>query len=192
MKTFINKTFLAVVATVLVAGTAFFTSCEKEETSSSNKQNNTKSATASENIYLGSVENGVITYAFNVEELSEKLYEQGGIYIVEKFEILDSTLIDGLVEAYVVLYNVQEEVTESLWTPIIKDGNNYYMNAPEGSSGGNFGIRCKANKKCTTSCERKESGGVFLGCSCSDGVCREKELISAIIKSLVEAIKEIW
>ena len=31
MKTFINKTFLAVVATVLVAGTAFFTSCEKEE-----------------------------------------------------------------------------------------------------------------------------------------------------------------
>ena len=31
MKTFINKAFLAVVATVLVAGTAFFTSCEKEE-----------------------------------------------------------------------------------------------------------------------------------------------------------------
>jgi hypothetical protein len=31
MKTFINKTFLAVVAVVLVAGTAFFTSCEKEE-----------------------------------------------------------------------------------------------------------------------------------------------------------------
>lgn len=191
MKTFINKTFLAVVATVLVAGTAFFTSCEKEETSSSNKQNNTKSATAGENIYLGSVENGVITYAFNVEELSEKLYEQGGIYTVEKFEILDSTLIDGVVEAYVILYNVQEEVTESLWTPIIKDGNNYYMNAPEGSSGGNFGIICKANRKCTTSCKRNESNGVFLGCECTGGVCREREMISTIIKSLVEAIKEI-
>ena len=32
MKTFINKTFLAIVATVLIAGTAFFASCEKEET----------------------------------------------------------------------------------------------------------------------------------------------------------------
>jgi hypothetical protein len=31
MKTLVNKTILAVVATVLVAGTAFFTSCEKEE-----------------------------------------------------------------------------------------------------------------------------------------------------------------
>ena len=30
MKTFINKIFLAVVATVLVAGVALFTSCEKD------------------------------------------------------------------------------------------------------------------------------------------------------------------
>ena len=31
MTTFVNKTFLAIVATVLIAGTALFTSCEKEE-----------------------------------------------------------------------------------------------------------------------------------------------------------------
>lgn len=186
-----TKIRLAIAAiAIFAASAAIFTSCNKEVLTS-NQADVTKSATASENIYLGSVENGVITYAFNVEELSEKLYEQGGIYTVEKFEILDSTLIDGVVEAYVILYNVQEEVTESLWTPIIKDGNNYYMNAPEGSSGGNFGIICKANRKCTTSCKRNESNGIFLGCECTGGVCREKEMISTIIKSLVEAIKEI-
>ena len=44
MKTFINKTFLAVVATVLVAGTAFFTSCNKEDDfNSTNGQYETKS-----------------------------------------------------------------------------------------------------------------------------------------------------
>lgn len=44
MKTFINKTFLAVVATVLVAGTAFFTSCEKDVT------NNTESRIQTETL----------------------------------------------------------------------------------------------------------------------------------------------
>ena len=44
MKTFINKTFLAVVATVLVAGTAFFASCEKEEPNSVSTTNISKKA----------------------------------------------------------------------------------------------------------------------------------------------------
>lgn len=40
MKTIKNKTFLAVVATILVAGTALFASCEKENESNQNESTN--------------------------------------------------------------------------------------------------------------------------------------------------------
>ena len=39
MKTFINKTFLAVVATILVAGTALFASCNKDDDFQSGNNN---------------------------------------------------------------------------------------------------------------------------------------------------------
>jgi hypothetical protein len=42
MKSINHKTFLAIVATVLVAGTAFFTSCEKDETNSVSTTNISK------------------------------------------------------------------------------------------------------------------------------------------------------
>ena len=54
MKTFINKTFLAVVATVLVAGTAFFASCEKEEPNSVSTTNISKKAKAFSKMILAS------------------------------------------------------------------------------------------------------------------------------------------
>lgn len=193
MKTFKRKIILAVVATVLIAGTAFFASCEKDEISSLNKQNNTKSATASENIYLGNVENGVITYSFNVDELSTVVYEQTGVYTVEKFEILDSTLAGGIVEAYVVLYNVQDEVTESLWFTIEKNGNNYYMNTKERPDLGDR-LLCVANPTCDKGCVReRDANGRFRGCICSgDGSCAEREGVIAVIGAIVDGLERIF
>jgi hypothetical protein len=192
MKTLVNKTILAVVATVLVAGTAFFTSCEKDETIN-REQIRTKSTTASENLHIGSVENGKITYSFNVEELSTVVYEQTGKYTVEKFEILDSILTGGIVEAYVVLYNVQDEVTESLWFTIDKNGNNYYMNASEGPDLGDR-LLCVANPTCDKGCVRKrDTNGRFLGCVCEgEGSCAESEGVIAIIGAIVDGLERIF
>ena len=60
MKTLVNKTILAVVATVLVAGTVFFASCEKENKAKIDSME-TKSINAAEIpevIPVGTMQNG--------------------------------------------------------------------------------------------------------------------------------------
>lgn len=193
MRNLNNKTVLAIVATVLVAGTAFFTSCDKEETIN-NEQIRTKSTTASENLYLGCVKNGEIIYSFSVDDLSTVLYEQTGIYTLEKFEILDSTLTGGIVEVYAVLYNTQEEVTESVWFQIKKDENKYFLNEElvKVSSDSNTNIRCVSSAICIGSCHKLYKKGTLVGCNCSFlGGCDMERFVIGTVTILENAIISI-
>lgn len=190
IKTYFKVALLAVLA----VGAIMVISCEKEENEvlTSNQAIVAKSAVTDEDIYLGEVDNGKIIYAFDVDKLSEFIYQEGGIYTVEKFEILDSTLIDGIVEAYVVLYNVQEEVTESLWFEIKKDENKYFLNEDlvKVSSNSNTNIRCVSSTICIGSCWRKyDEKGRLLGCECSFlGGCDLEKFLIEIVTMLKDAI----
>lgn len=189
-----TKIRLAIAAiAIFAASAAIFTSCNKEVLTS-NQADVTKSATASEDIYLGSVENGEIIYSFSVDDLSTVLYEQTGIYTLEKFEILDSTLTGGIVEVYAVLYNTQEEVTESVWFQIKKDENKYFLNEElvKVSSDSNTNIRCVSSAICIGSCLKRHEKGILVGCRCSFlGGCDMERFVIGTVTILKDAIISI-
>ncbi len=195
----ITNVILATIAAILFVGTFTFTSCNKEEgehsCSTQLNSNISEKLLSEERICIGYVEKEEIHYLFDIEELSEVLYNMESMYTVENFEILDSTSTGGIVEAYIVLYNVEEEVTESLWIPIEKEGDKFYFSKEEKPDLGDR-IRCKASKDCERGCIRERENGKFLGCKCigedgEKGGCFEKELIVDIIDSLGDALAKV-
>lgn len=91
MKTFINKTFLAIVATVLIAGTAFFASCEKDEDNSNIAVGESKSSNGENPFdFIGEKHNEILNYmGFELKDHLNELAEKEEISDVDREEFFN-------------------------------------------------------------------------------------------------------
>ena len=106
MKTFINKAFLAVVATVLVAGTAMFISCDKENQASLNSSH---SDAKSENVSTNSLfEDHDYSISINGNGVNKTIYGKIGSEVKGAKEY-----IDGVLYEYSYIYSDEELYTLS-------------------------------------------------------------------------------
>ena len=184
MKTLVNKTILAVVATVLVAGTVFFASCEKEDKAKIDSME-TKSINAAEIpevIPVGTMQNGYLEPAllFDKEEyrtlITEKIVtELGNDYIFEDVSIRDNYPfeIDSVAVLKHTIFNIETGVSYNTFVVLDKNISNdgsviYYADRrPDGST--ERIITCEG-----TNCQGcdYENGDCSL-CKNPEGICKK-------------------
>ncbi len=145
MKALVNKIFLAVVAIVLVAGTALFTSCEKEEDNSNIAVGESKSSNGENPFdFIGEKHNEILNYmGFELKDHLNELAEKEEISdddrdkmfnhiieilpdVVAKNSILDISAdeINSFMESYFTFLEEEEYETSVINNPdfqILKD-----------------------------------------------------------------------
>ena len=142
MKTFINKTFLAIVATVLVAGTAFFTSCEKDEDNSNIAVGESKSSNGENPFdFIGEKHNEILNYmGFELkdhlnelaekEEISDKDREEFFNHIIEILPdvVAQNSILDISKEEFdIVLENFYESLENDEYDNYMSDDPNFQV-----------------------------------------------------------------
>lgn len=162
----VKKIFSIAAIAIFAASAAIFTSCNKEENKQSSGIENgitTKSSTSSE-ICLGYFANGVMTYNFNVDELSANIepifYETYNENIVlENMIILDSMPLNPnwKPELQATLFSITTEKGATGWYYITKNISDngvvsYYLT--EKQAGGNQPNFICSQGNCKGTCVR--------------------------------------
>lgn len=204
-----KKLFWPIVAVAMIVVGVVAVACSKDSEKSVPAQESSValSPKSEEKVIIGKLHEGLPICGVDEEEFSKALWEETGIYVAEKFEILDSfpNLMNGYAEIHMVLFNVETEAVESIWIPIEKnDGGYFYADSPTGV----YDIICEKERfnKCDKECWKKMSDGVFIGCECkgTKGSCVPKvvrdrtfwgnigEAIREAAKNMHEWLKEIF
>ena len=111
MKTFVNKTFFAVVATVLVAGTAFFASCEKEENMKTQIRDvgtqSIKSSMTNPYNFVGELHNEGLNYIVQncdfMNLTDTTIYDAVNSFVKERFGISSDVKYEDITEMNLVV-----------------------------------------------------------------------------------------
>ena len=97
MKTFINKIFLAVVAIVLVAGTALFTSCEKKNEKRSRETiNNNSKSEINDELYNSLLKKHDCSISVVGDEINYTVFGRLDTNLVGIREYVDEVLYEGM------------------------------------------------------------------------------------------------
>ena len=141
------KTYAVAAIALLTASMTFFISCNKEtestnKTSSNIGQSQNQKKSAPKGLFVGTLYHGQIICGVDVDMFSDTLFAlTQKEYVAESVEIIDS---GAVAELHLVLFNITESSTESIWLPLekyhVEEGRDdyYYSKAlPGGSSGGN-------------------------------------------------------
>lgn len=196
------KTFTLAIAVVAVTlGVVIATSCSKDETVASSKNQTSTDAglpkvKQAEYYIIGKVKDGTVVYAFDRNTLVEQFHYAGDTLLMESFTILDEhpETPDGMAEVKMVFYNIASLETETYWTPIVKSEGKYlFATDPNGNEQGR-GVKCVSKKSCRKAggqCEKKVENGV-INCHCSgEGECREGMYFSDVVTAVVGALETI-
>ena len=211
MKTFINKTFLAVVATVLVAGTAFFASCEKDGENGNkfhlkNQSSESCYIVAKSDIEVCPIEEEIpLTFDKDVF-LSE--YElllsqaTGKEWVSENVRVYMHQFNDTLVQPvmHISAYNVTDESESNMYILIDEEndesGKIYYL--PSEGTTSTRTIKCIAKGTCTFSggCEPVKLNSQYVCSPCtaspSIGTCIKEDYIVIETKVLFEVLSALF
>ncbi len=96
MKSIKHKTILAVVATVLVAGTAFFTSCEKEEKQGCKVINSNRKSEINDELYTSLLEKHDFSICMVGDEINYTIFGRLDTNLVGIREYVDEVLYEGM------------------------------------------------------------------------------------------------
>lgn len=198
-----TRCIIALVAAMFAVGAMLFVACQKDEESqrvidASELQRKVSNSAPTE-LLVAINENGKIRYNFDLDEFSDALFTETSTYVVESFEILDSIFPEktGEVEIHMVLFNVVDDTPESIWFPISKIDDNYYLDMTDSPNDNNGRrIRCIPKDGCKGGCERLYDGqGRFKGCRCFDssqgGYCKEGTFADDMVESIGNALAKI-
>lgn len=199
-----KKIIFALVAIAMAAGAFTFIACNKEDRNDK-KELSTPASKGyvfgiSDPILIGKLVQEHIVCGLDVEFFSDAIYNATGVYVAEKIEILDTLLSepDGTAELYMVLYNIEEEATESFWIEITKQEGNYLYAPPGGGDGNGTNVMCVRSKQnpCKSDCYKQfDDKDRFIGCGCGkdgngDGGCETRIIKDSFFDKLGDAMVE--
>ena len=210
MKTFINKTFLAVVATILVAGTAFFTSCEKDSQNDNKFHIKTQSKESCYIIAKSDIEEHPIEeeipLTFDKDVFLSK-YElllsqvTGKEWVSENVKVYMYKFNDSLIcpLMHISAYNVTDESGSNLYILIDeeknKSGRIYYLSKEATTA--TRTIKCIAKGAChyMKGCypyEITPGKYVCFPCLSKNGTCIKEESVVFETKVLFEVLSALF
>ena len=189
-----KKVFWPIVAVAMIVVGVVAVACSKDSEKSVPAQESSValSPKSEEKVIIGKLHEGRPICGVDEEEFSKALWEETGIYVAEKFEILDSfpNLMNGYAEIHMVLFNVESETPEFFWIEIEKEDGSYVYTCKGSDRGQKTRCSREANNPCTKDCFRKYDGyGRFLGCECTgEKSCKEESIPNEFMDTLLKIL----